>query len=175
MEICDGIGKEQTEIEERPAKETWQPPDERKNWPKEREDRKRYFEANFKYGSTTVLKHNGAFFFRGDIRHCGCESIFFNARKIKSMMQANGQTLGHMNYNDPPIFSSKWDWEREEKERKQICQDDLYKFVGDEIVAADLIGAEPIAHIYKDESSAPDVAAEPVVQKDRAIETPARW
>jgi hypothetical protein len=175
MEMSEGIGKEQTEIEDRPVKETWQPPDEGKNWPKEREDMKRYFEANFKYGSTTVLKHNGGFFFRGDIRHCGCENIFFNARKIKSMMQANGQTMGHMNYNDPPNFYSKWDWEREERERKLICQDDLYKFVGDEIVAAELIGAEPIGHIYKDEPSVSEGAAEPVAQKDAAIDTPARW
>jgi hypothetical protein len=145
------------------------------NWLKEREDRKRYFEANFKHGSTTVLKHNGEFFFRGDIRHCGCENIFHNARKIKSMMEANGQTLGHMNYNDPPTFSSKWDWEREEKERKQICQDDLYKFVGDDIVVADLIGAEPVGHINKDEPSDSEGAAEAVAQKDAAIDTPARW
>jgi hypothetical protein len=145
------------------------------NWLKEREDRKRYFEANFKYGSTTVLKHNGEFFFRGDIRHCGTDNIFFNARKIKSMMEANGQTMGHMNYNDPPTFSSQFDWESEEKERKQICQDDLYKFVGDEIVVADLIGAEPIGHIYKDEPSKPEVAAEQVAQEKAEIDTPARW
>ena len=174
LKMCEGIGKEQTETEQRPAKETWQPPDEGKNWPKEREDRKRYFEANFKYGSTTVVRHYGEFFFRGDIRHCGTDNIFFNARKIRSMMEANGQTMGNMNYNDPPTFSSQWDWEREEKERKQICQDDLYKFVGDEIVVADLIGAGPIGHIYKDDPSDSEGAAERAAQKDAAIDTPAR-
>ena len=81
-------------------------------------------------------------------------------------MEANGQTMGHMNYNDPPTFSSKWDWEREERERKLICQDDLYKFVDDEIVVAVLIGAEPIGHIYKDEPSDCEGAAEPVASKD---------
>ena len=106
MKICEGLGSKHNEIEQqRPTNETWQPRDEERNWPREREDRKRYFEANFKYGSTTVLKHNGEFFFRGDIRHCGTDNIFFNARKIKSMMQANGQSMGHMNYNDPPTFS----------------------------------------------------------------------
>ena len=124
MELCEGLHSQHNEVEKRPAEESLRLPDVERNWPKEREDRRRYFAANFKYGSTTVLKHNGQFFFRGDIRHCGCENIFFNARKIKSMMQANGQSMGHMNYNDPPTFSSKWDWEREEKERKL-----LYDFV----------------------------------------------
>ena len=126
MNICEGSDSRHNEIkQQRPANETWQRRDEERNWPREREDRKRYFEANFKYGSTTVLKHNNEFFFRGDIRHCGCENIFHNARKIKSMMEANGQTMGHMNYNDPPTFYSKWDWNWKEKERKEICQDDL--------------------------------------------------
>jgi len=118
---------------------------------------------------------NGQFFFRGDIRHCGTDNIFFNARNIKSMMEANGQTMGHMNYNDPPTFSSKWDWNGKEKERKQICQDDLYKFVGDEIVVADLIGAAPIGHIYKDDPSVSEGAPEPVAQKDLGIDAPATW
>jgi len=82
------------------------------------------------------------------------------------MMQANGQSMGHMNYNDPPTFSSEWDWEREERERKQICQDELYKFVGDEIEGADLIGAEPIGHVYKDEPAMPENPAQPAAQTD---------
>jgi hypothetical protein len=81
------------------------------------------------------------------------------------MMEANGYTMGHMNYSDPPTFSSKWDWNWKEKERKEIYQDDLYKFVGDEIVVAELIGAEPIGQIYKDEPSDSEDAAEPPVQK----------
>ena len=145
------------------------------NWHKDRQEQSKYFEANFKYGSTTVLKHNGEFFFRGDISHCGTDNIFFNAHKIKSMMEANGHTIGHMSYNDPPTFSSKWDWGGQEKERKEIYKGDLYKFVGDEIVVADLIGAEPIGHIYKDEPSDAVHAAEPVAQKDVAIDTPAGW
>ena len=175
LKICEGLGSKESETEQCPADDGWRMKDEQVNGLMGREDRKRYFEANFKYGSTTVLKHNGVFFFRGDIKHCGCENIFFNARKIKSMMEANGHTMAHMNYNDPPTFSSQWDWEREEKERKQICQDGLYKFVGDEIVVADLIGAEPIGHIYKDEPSVPEDAAEHAAQKDVAIDTPARW
>ena len=50
----------------------------------EREARKRYFEANFKYGSTTVMKYLGVFFFKGDIAHVGKDNIFYNSRKIKS-------------------------------------------------------------------------------------------
>jgi hypothetical protein len=90
------------------------------------------------------------------------------------MMEANGHTMGHMNYNDAPTFSSEWSWEREERERKQICQDDLYKFVSDEIMVSDLIGAEPIGHINKDDPSDPEHAAKPVSQEDGAIDTPAR-
>ena len=176
MKICENLDSRQNEIEQqRQANEAWQPQGEQVNLLNSREDRRRYFEANFKYGATTVVKHNGQFFFRGDIKHCGCENIFFNARKIKSMMEANGQSMGHMNYNDPPIFSSQWDWEREERDRKQIYKDDLYKFVGDEIVVADLIGAEPIGHIYKDEPSEFEGAAETAGQKDAAIDTPAGW
>jgi hypothetical protein len=176
MKICEGLGSKHNEIEQqRPANESLPLRDEQKNWLKERDDRKRYFEANFKYGSTTVLKHNGEFFFRGDIKHCGTDNIFFNARKIKSMMEANGQTMGHMNYNDPPTFYSKWDWNWKEKERKEICQDDLYKFVGDEIVVADLIGSEAIGHIYKDEPTVSEGPAEPAAQKDGEIETSERW
>jgi|MudIll2142460700_1097286.scaffolds.fasta_scaffold308577_2 hypothetical protein len=175
MNICEGSGSRHNGIEQRPADEGWRVKDSQVNLLRDREDRKRYFAANFKLGSTTVLKHNGEFFFRGDIRHCGTDNIFFNARKIKSMMQANGQTMGHMNYNDPPTFSSKWDWEREEKERKTMYQDDLYKFVGDQIVVADLIGAEPIGHIYKDDPSGSEGAVEPSAQKDVALDTPARW
>ena len=165
----------ESEIEQRPADDGLRAQDEQGNGATDLEERKRYFEADFKYGSTTVLRHNSEFFFRGHIRHCGTDNIFFNARKIKCMMQANGQTMGHMNYNDPPTFSSQWDWEREEQERKKIYQDDLYKFVGDEIVVADLIGAEPIGHIFKDESSDSGHAAEPVAQKVVVIDTPARW
>ena len=175
MKICEGLDSKESEIQQRPADEGLRAQDEKRDWPKEREERKRYFEANFKYGSTTVLKHNNEFFFRGDIRHCGTDNIFFNARKIKSMMQANGHTMGHMSYNNPPTFSSEWAWEGEEKERKQIYQDDLYKFVGDEIVVADLIGAEPIGQIYKDEASDSEGAAEPVAQKCAALDTPAGW
>ena len=122
------------------------------NWNKDRQEQRQYFEANFKYGSTTVLKHHGEFFFHGDVSHCGTDNIFFNARKIKSMMEANGHTMGHMSYNDQPTFSSKGDWDSQEKERKEIYKGDLYKFVGDEIVVAELIGAEPIGHIYRDEA-----------------------
>ena len=158
LKICEDLGKKPNESKhQRPEDESWR---------QEREDHKRYFEANFKYGSTTVLKHNGEFFVRGDIKHCGTNSIFFNARKIKSMMEANGQTMGHMNYNDPPTFSSKWDLEKEEKERKEIYKDDLYRFVGDEIVVAELIGTQPIGHIYKDKPTVSEAAAEPPASKD---------
>jgi len=116
---------------------------------KEREEKKRYFKDNFKYGSTTVLKQNGQFFFWGDIAHCGKENIFHNARKIKSLMEKKGMTRCHMNYDDPPTFYSGSAWEKEEHERKTIYKDDLYKFAGDEIVVAELIGSEPIGHIYK--------------------------
>ena len=160
LKICEDLGKKPNEIEyQRPVDKTWR---------QERDDRKRYFEANFKYGSTTVLKHNGEFFFMGDIKHCGSDNIFFNARKIKSMMEANGRTMGHMNYNDPPSFTSKWDWEKEEKERKEIYKDDLYRFVGDEIVVAELIGTQPIGHISKDKPTVCEAAAEPPASKDAA-------
>lgn len=167
MKLCEGLPSKQNEIEHRPpANESRGRQVEELNWLKEREARKRHFEANFKYGSTTVLKHNGEFFFIGDIKHCGTENIFFNARKIKSMMQANRETMGHMNYNDPPTFSSKWDWNWKEKERKEICKDDLYKFVGDEIVVAELIGIEPIGHIYKDEPIVSEADTEPPASKN---------
>jgi hypothetical protein len=165
--ICEELAIKRRDVEDkRPEDERWHPQVEERDWRQEREDRKRYFEANFKYGSTTVLRHNGEFFFQGDIKHCGTDNIFFNARKIKSMIEANGQTMGHMNYNDPPTFSSKWDWNWKEKERKEIYRDDLYKFVGDEIVVAELIGTEPIGQIYKDEPCDSEDAAEPSVQKD---------
>jgi hypothetical protein len=118
---------------------------------KEREAKKRYFEANFKYGSTTVMKYLGVFFFKGDIAHVGKENIFYNSRKIKSMMEKNGKTMGAMNYDEPPTFYSEWSWEREERERKEIYEEALYRFVGDKIVVEDLIGQKkPIGHIYKD-------------------------
>lgn len=123
---------------------------EEERWKKELSEKKRYFEENFKYGSTTVIKHNSHFFFWGDISHCGAENIFHNARKIKSIMEKNGMTRGHMSYNDPPIFYSDSTWEKEENERKTIYKDDFYKFVGDEIVVAKLIGSAPTGHIYKD-------------------------
>jgi hypothetical protein len=158
MKLCEELDSKRKQIEhQRPVDESWR---------QEREDRKRYFEANFKYGSTTVLKHNGEFFFQGDIKHCGTDNIFFNARKIKSMMEANGQTMGHMNYNDSPTFSSKWDWDRQEKERKEIYKDDLYQLAGDEIVVADLIGAAPIGHIYKDDPTVSEDSAEPAAPND---------
>lgn len=96
------------------------------------------------------MRHNGEFFFWGDIAHCGRKNIFDNARKIKSLMEESRKTKGHMNYDDPPTFDSNFVWEREQKERKTICKDDLYKFVGHKIVVAELIGNEPIGHIYRD-------------------------
>jgi len=115
---------------------------------RKREEKERYFEENFKHGSTTVIKRNDEFYFKGDISHCGKDNIFHNAMKIKELMQDNGQTRGHMSYDDPPDFDSKWDWEKEEKDRKKIYEEDLYKFVGDEVVIVDLIYEEPQTQIY---------------------------
>ena len=124
---------------------------EEERWRKERKAAKRYFKENFKYGSTTVLRHDGQFFFWGDISHCGTENIFYNARKIRSMMLKNGHTRGHMSYNDPPTFDSKWSWDREEEQRRSIYRDDLYKFARDDsIIVVELIGTEPVGHVYKD-------------------------
>jgi hypothetical protein len=111
---------------------------------KRREQRKRYFEQNFKYGSTKVMKHNGKFFFKGDIAHCGKQNIFHNARKIKAIMEKKQKTMGYMDYADLPSFYSNWSWEREERERKEIYEEDLYRFDGDKIVIAELIGSKPI-------------------------------
>lgn len=119
---------------------------------KERIEKEKYFRENFKYGSTTVLKHKGQFFFCGDIAHSGAANIFHNARKIKSFIKQNSMTKGHMSYNDPPTFDTDWKWEKEEHERKTIYKDDLYKFDGDKIIVAELIGDEPIGHIYKNSS-----------------------
>lgn len=109
----------------------------------EYEDKERHFRENFKYGATTVLKQEGRFFFWGDISHCGRENIFFNARKIKSMMEQNGHTMGHMNYNDPPTFSSEWDWEWEQRQRKGAYSEDLFILEGDEIREAEPMGGNP--------------------------------
>jgi len=38
--------------------------------------------------------------------------------------------------------------------------------VGDEILAADLIGTEPIGHIYKDEPTVSEATAEPSASKN---------
>jgi len=166
LKICEDLGKKPNESKhQRPEDESWR---------QEREDRKRYYEANFKYGSTMVLKHNSEVFVRGDIKHCGTNSIFFNARKIKSMMEANGQTMGHMNYNDRRL-SLPSGLGKEEKERKEIYKDDLYRFVGDEIVVAELIGTEPIGHIYKDEPSVSEAAAQPAGQKGTEIRAQSGW
>jgi hypothetical protein len=110
------------------------------------EARKRCFEANFKYGSTTVMKHNGEFFFKGDIAHYGKKNIFFNARKIRSIMEEKGKTLGHINDNVPATFRCDWSWEQEEHIRKVVDEEDLYQFIGDEIVVADIVGSKPIGH-----------------------------
>ena len=140
--LGEDVGEKRNELrEERLEEERWQ---------REQDEKKRYFREHFKYGSTTVIKHKGMFFFWGDIAHCGKENIFHNARTIRAMMEKNGMTMGHMSYNDPPIFYSGRFWEREQRERRELYKDDLYKFVGDEIVIAELIGSEPIGHIYKD-------------------------
>jgi len=77
LKICEAFVSERKEAEQQqPQNERMRQQIGEVNWLKEREDRKRYFEANFKCGSTTVLKHNGQFFFRGDISHCGSEDIF---------------------------------------------------------------------------------------------------
>jgi len=84
-----------------------------------------------------------------DISRCGKDNIFHNARKIKSLMEKNGMTRGHMNYDDPPTFYSGSVWEKEGHERKKTYKDDLYKFIDEEIMVAELTGSEPIRHIYK--------------------------
>ena len=140
--LQDDVESKKRELEEKKREQ-------QKEWD-ERNEKERYFKKHFRYGSTTVLKYQGQFFFKGDISHCSTENIFHNARAMKAMMEKNGQTRGYMNYNDPPTFDSRWTWDEEEKERKQVYEDDLYKFVGDTIVVAELIGKEPIGHIYKD-------------------------
>jgi hypothetical protein len=139
------LGEDANQKRQELAKKRKEDEDERRK----REAKKSYFEAHFRYGSTTVMKRNGEFLLKGDIARCGKESIFHNARKIKAMMEKNRKTLGYMDYDEPPSFHSNWSWEREERERKEIYEEDLYKFVGNEIVVADLIGSEPIGHIYK--------------------------
>jgi len=42
----------------------------------------------------------------------------------------------------------------------------MYKFVGDEILDTDLIGTEPIGHIYKDEPTVSEATAEPSASKN---------
>jgi len=64
-------------------------------------------------------------------------------------MEQNRMMMGHMSYDDPPTFESKADWEWEQTERKETYENDLYKFDGDEIIITELIGDEPIGHIYK--------------------------
>jgi len=144
LKLGEDIAEKRKELREKQLEE--------ERWQKEREEKERYFKEHFRYSSTTVIKHNGEFFFWGDIAHCGKENIFHNARTIKAMMEKSGMTLGHMNYDDPPTFYSGQFWEKEQRERREIYKDDLYKFSGDEIVVAELIGKEPIGHIYKDGS-----------------------
>jgi hypothetical protein len=142
LKLGENVARKKEELREKQVEE--------ERWQKEREEKKRYFREHFKYGSTTVIKHKGEFFFWGDIAHCGKENIFHNARKIKSMMERNRMTLGHMDYDDPPTFYRGRFWEKEQRERRELYKDDLYKFSGDEIVVAELIDSEPIGHIYRD-------------------------
>ena len=146
LKLGEDVDKKRRELEQKRIEQEKEQEKEKK----EREAKKRYFEANFKYGSTTVMRYLGVFFFKGDIAHVGKGNIFNNSRKIKCMMEKNGKTLGAMNYDEPPTFYSEWSWEREERERKEIYEEDLYRFVGDKIVVEDLIGKKPIGHIYKD-------------------------
>jgi hypothetical protein len=140
--LGEDVGEKRKELREKQAEE--------ERWQKEREEKKRYFKEHFRYGSTTVIKHQGESFFWGDIAHCGKENILHNARTIKAMMEQNRMTLGHMDYADPPTFYRGQFWEKEQHERRKLYQEDLYQFRGDEIVIAELIGKEPIGHIDKD-------------------------
>jgi len=148
LKLGENLGEKRKELEQKQIEE--------EKWEKEREEKERYFRKHFRYGSTTVIKHNRVFFFWGDISHCGKDNIFHNAKKIKSMMERNGLTMGHMSYNDPPTFHSGMFWEKEQRERRELYKDDLYKFVDDEIVVAELIGSKPIGHIYKNSYPADD-------------------
>ena len=85
-------------------------------------------------------------------------------------MEANKATRGHMNYNDPPTFDSTWKWEEEEKQRVMTYEDDLYKFDDDKIVVANLIGDEPIGHIYK--NGYPDDEGDEAENDTYEVETP---
>ena len=141
LKLGDNVSQKKLELEQKRTEE--------ENDRKEREKRQRYFKENFKEGATTIWRWREEYYFWGDIAHCGKENIFHNARKIKSMLKENGMMAGHMSYNDPPTFDSKASWEEDEKDRKTLYQDDLYKFIGDKIVLEELIGNEPIGHIYK--------------------------
>lgn len=92
-------------------------PEPKKPW----EIRQEEFEKKWKYGSTTVYWY-GQYFFVGDIEHCGMESIFFNATKMRDYMSTRGLKSGHMNYNDPPTYEKSFDKNAHDKEME------LYKY-----------------------------------------------
>jgi hypothetical protein len=129
------------------------------NWHKDRQEQRKYFEANFKYGSTMVLKHNGEFSFHGRRSHCGTDNIFFNARKIKAMMEANGHTMGHMSYNDPHDFLFKWTGTARKKRGRKFARRPL-QVCGDEIVVADPDRRGADWHIYTNNLPVSEEAAE---------------
>ena len=99
-----------------------------------RQKGKEIFEANFKLGSTTVILKRGIYLFHGDIKHCGREAIVHNATKIKDAMVRNHRNYGHMDYNDLPTYSNSFDWEKEERKRKELYKNALYLFKENEII-----------------------------------------
>lgn len=130
------IEEEQVSLLQNPNKikaELIQEREKRERIEAEYQAKQKYFNDNFKLGSTNVILKEGKFYFWGDVSHCGEENIFHNARRIKELMIEKGMKSAHMNCNDPPTFDKVIDWEIQQKQRKEIYKDELYMFTfGDE-------------------------------------------
>ena len=104
-----------------------------KVYEKKYKQKKEEFEKHYKPGATTVMLKDDKYYFYGDISHCKEKNIFHNAKEIKKRMEKNKAKLGHMNYNDPPTFEKKFDWEYTNKQRIEIYKDDLFVFEDNKI------------------------------------------
>ena len=129
------------DIEEKKAEMQKQKEEEEK-YRIQREATEAEFNKCFKDGATSVYNRDGKFYFRGDVSHCGRDHIFNNAKEIKKRMLQDGKKYGHMNCNDLPTFENSFNWEKDEKERKEMYKDDLYIFEGEDIKVVALIFEE---------------------------------
>ena len=107
---------------------------EKETFEEQYEQKKEDFEANWKYGSTSVLKHEEVYYFVGDISHCGKEAIFFNASNEEIDFEEDEDSEDETEEPNVLCQSAKENEPEEDFDTMQLIKEHMSKKTAQELV-----------------------------------------